>query len=73
MLTERLQQFRRQGYTAYFTLRPDCLCCVAYDLKLPPKGFQADKPFRFEGDTDPADQAILYAIAAVGLDIREQV
>ena len=69
-LTEGLQQLRLQGYTADFHLRPDCLYCAAHDLKLPPEGFQVDKLFRFEGNSDPADQAILYAITAIGLDIR---
>lgn len=69
-LTQGLQQLRRQGYTADFNLRPDCLYCAALDLKLPPGEFAVAKVFRFEGDSDPADQAILYAIAAIGRDVR---
>lgn len=69
-LTEGLHQLRRQGYTADFNLRPVCLYRAALDLKLPPEGFAVDKLFRFEGDSDPADQSILYAIAAVGRDVR---
>ena len=69
-LTEGLQQLRRQGYIADFNLRPDCLYCAVLDLKLPPEGFAVDKLFRFEGDSDPADQSILYAISAIGQGIR---
>jgi hypothetical protein len=69
-LTEALQALRRQGYTEDFNLRPDCLYCAAHDLKLPPEGFQVDSLFRFEGETDPADQSIIYAISATGLDLR---
>jgi len=69
-LTEGLQQLHRQGFTADFNLRPDCLYSAALDLQVPPEGVAVDKPFRFEGDSNPADQSILYAITAVGRDVR---
>jgi hypothetical protein len=69
-LTEELLQLRRQGYTADFNLRPDCLYCATYDLQLRPEQFHVDSLFRFEGPSDPADQSILYAISANGLDLR---
>ncbi|AII54478.1 MULTISPECIES: hypothetical protein [unclassified Hymenobacter] len=69
-LSSALQQLRSRGYTEDFNLRPDCLYCAAHDLQLRPEQFQVDAVFRFEGPSDPADQSILYAIRAIGLDLR---
>lgn len=69
-LSTALQQLRSRGYTEDFNLRPDCLYCAARDLRLAPEQFKVDAVFRFEGPSDPADQSILYAISAPGLDLR---
>ena len=69
-LSTALQQLRGRGYTEDFNLRPDCLYCAARDLRLAPDHFKVNAVFRFEGPSDPADQSILYAISAPGLDLR---
>jgi hypothetical protein len=35
-----------------------------------PYEFVTDQFYRFEGKTDPSDEAIVYAISSVGRDIR---
>ncbi|TGE03505.1 phosphoribosylpyrophosphate synthetase [Hymenobacter fodinae] len=69
-LSLALQQLRSRGYTEDFSLQPDHLYCAAYDLPLGPEQFQVDVIFRFERHSDPGDQSILYAIRAIGLDLR---
>jgi hypothetical protein len=69
-LTEALLALRRQGYSEDFNLRPACLYCASLDLTLLPESFQVDALFRFEGETDPGDESILYAITATRHNLR---
>ena len=54
----------RRGYTLEFTLRPDCLYCHANEAQLSPDEFTIDEVYRFEGDTDPGDENIVYAVSS---------
>jgi hypothetical protein len=63
-LTEAINALRKQGYTEDYNLLSDCIECKTGNYKLSPKDFQVDKVFRFEGPTDPADEAVLYAISS---------
>lgn len=69
-LTWALQQLRSRGYTEDFSLQLDYMYCAACDLPLGPEQFQVDAVFRFEGHSDSGDQFILYAIRAIGLNLR---
>jgi hypothetical protein len=62
-LSEAITQLRKEGYTTDFNLKADSICHGDKDQKLSPKDFVVDNYFRFEGQTDPADEAILYAIS----------
>jgi hypothetical protein len=63
-LTETLEKLRVEGYTEDFNLNEDCVKCHSNELKIFPTEFHIDKYFRFEGQSDPADEAILYAISS---------
>ncbi|MBK9097473.1 MAG: phosphoribosylpyrophosphate synthetase [bacterium] len=63
-LSETLKVLKAQGYTEDFNLKADCIDCRSGHLKIFPSDFQVDQYFRFEGQTDPADQAVLYAISS---------
>src|SRR3954465_338952 len=63
-LSEVMNELRKRGYTEDFNLRTDCLDCQQGQFLLYPEDFQIDKYYRFEGESDPADQAILYAISS---------
>jgi hypothetical protein len=63
-LSETLNNLKAEGYTEDFNLRADCVDCRSGQLKIFPADFQIDKYFRFEGQSDPADNAILYAISS---------
>jgi uncharacterized Fe-S cluster protein YjdI len=62
-LTEAINGLRKQGYVEDFNLMQNCIECRNGDYKFDHNEFQIDKYFRFEGQTDPADEAILYAIS----------
>lgn len=63
-LSETLNRLKAEGYTEDFNLSVDCVSCRSGELKIFPAEFQIDQFFRFEGQSDPADAAILYAISS---------
>lgn len=63
-LSGQITILRSEGYTEDFNLKEDSLECRDGDYKLLHDQFNVDEVFRFEGDSDPADEAILYAISS---------
>lgn len=63
-LVEAIENLKLLGYTEDFNLRQSCLECREGNLKIFNGEFHIDKVFRFDVDTDPSDQAILYAISS---------
>lgn len=63
-LTDILEKLRSEGYTKDFNVVEECIVCSVEQRKLDPELFKIDRYFRFEGQSDPDDQAIAYAISA---------
>lgn len=63
-VTEALTDLRRRGYTLDFNLTPTALNRPALSLSLAPDTFVVDEWHRFEGESDPGDEMIVYALAA---------
>lgn len=63
-LSGTLADLRTQGYTEDFNLGFNCVHCRNEQLKLSPLDLQIDKFYRFEGESNPSDSAILYAISS---------
>lgn len=63
-LTAAVAGLAKRGYEYDFNLADDCLECKALDLQLMPEEFEIDEFYRFEGMTDPADSAVIYAISS---------
>lgn len=61
-LTEALDGLRKQGFTQDYNLKEDHLKCQQEDIELHPADFDIVNVYRFEGMTDPGDEAVLYAI-----------
>jgi hypothetical protein len=61
-LVETLEKLRIEGYTMDFNIKFDKLICG--DTCLVPQDFEVNQTFRFEGNTNPSDEAILYAISS---------
>ncbi|HLV70263.1 MAG TPA: hypothetical protein VKY34_06110 [Xanthomarina sp.] len=59
-----LNNLKMEGYSEDFNLKGDCLKCPSEQLKLSPTEIEIDKFYRFEGQSEPADSAILYAISS---------
>lgn len=69
-VTEVLNHLKENGYTVDFNLHDNCLVCHGNSLQLHPDEFVVDKHYRFEGATDPGDEAIIYAISSTKHNIK---
>lgn len=63
-LSETINALRQEGYTEDFNLGFNCLECRNRNLKVDPDDFKIDRYFRFEGESNPSDASILYAISS---------
>ncbi len=63
-LSEALSDLEKRGYTHNFNLECDCIVCKSIDLKLNPEEFEITEYYRFEGESDPDDSEIVYAITS---------
>ena len=63
-LSEKINDLRKQGYTEDFNLQQNCLECRNGQFKLFADDFKIDSYYRFEGESNPSDSSILYAISS---------
>jgi hypothetical protein len=61
-VTEALQELKQRGYTVDFNIAFDKLICSENKICLNPHEFEIVEVFRFEGDTNPSDEDVVYAI-----------
>ena len=69
-LTEVINMLRKDGYTEDFNLQKTCLVCQNGHYSVFHNEFVIDKVYRFEGASDPADEATVYAISSPKYDIK---
>jgi hypothetical protein len=69
-LSETMEELRKQGYTEDFNLQQNCLECRNGQFKVFAEDFKVDHYFRFEGDSNPSDSSILYAISSDRLGLK---
>ncbi len=65
-VTEAMTDLKKLGYTIDFSILTDkeCLVCHQTATELSPDDFEIDHFYRFEGDSDPGDEMIVYAISS---------
>ena len=63
-LSETIGGLKREGYTLDFNISQKRSVCNAANTILSPHDFEIDKVYRFEGESNPDDQSILYAISS---------
>jgi len=69
-LSETMNQLRKEGYVEDFNLRQNCIECREGKFRLFSDDFKIDKFYRFEGETNPSDESILYAISSDKYDLK---
>ena len=59
-VSDAVYGLRQRGFNLDFNLEENCLVCNDTDLSA--EDFEIVEVYRFEGDSDPADEAVVYAI-----------
>lgn len=59
-VSQAITELKKRGYTTDFNLEENCIVC--HQEKFDPDDFEITEVYRFEGDTDPADESVVYAI-----------
>ena len=63
-LASALDDLRKRGYHADFETQLNCLYCNSLDLRLNEEEFHIDETYRFEGASNPDDNAVVYAFTS---------
>ncbi|MBU1820444.1 MAG: phosphoribosylpyrophosphate synthetase [Bacteroidetes bacterium] len=69
-LSQTINGLKKEGYTLDFNLGKDHLICHQTSTTLSPDDFEIDKAYRFEGESNPDDQSILYAISSPRFGVK---
>src|SRR5258705_11123918 len=59
-VSEAVSGLKKRGFTVDFNLEENCIVCP--DGKFDANDFEIVEIHRFEGDSDPSDEAVVYAI-----------
>jgi len=62
-VSEAVNGLKSRGYSLDFNLKENCLICNL--LQFTHDQFEITEMHRFEGNTDPADEAVVYGIASL--------
>lgn len=69
-LSETVNGLVKLGYNHDFNIKDKCIVCHRTNITLSPDDFKIDHVYRFEGDSDPEYQSILYAISSSKFDLK---
>ncbi len=61
-VSEATNGLKQRGYSIDFNLEFDCISDHRAAVSLKPAEFEITEVYRFEGNSDPADEAVVYAI-----------
>lgn len=57
-----LDGLKKRGYVLDFNIDFDKIKCLQNDQTLEPSQFEITEVYRFEGDTNPSDEDVVYAV-----------
>lgn len=63
-VTDALNDLKKRGYTIDFNIAFDKIVCTNNETILNPHEFEIVEVYRFEGDTNPDDEDVVYAVAS---------
>lgn len=69
-VSEAVADLSKRGYEINFNLSGQYLSCTDRDLHLRPDEFQIDETYRFEGETDPGDEMVVYAVSSAARAVK---
>src|SRR5450432_2618211 len=65
-----LNGLKKRGYTTDFNLAFDKLICHETKICLDPDEFEITEVYRFEGETNPSDEAVVYAVESKSKNMK---
>lgn len=69
-LSETMDGLKKEGYTMDFNIHDECVVCYQNNTKLSPDDFEIDKVYRFEGESNPDDESVLYALSSPKFGVK---
>lgn len=69
-VTQAVAELNKRGYTINFNLSAGKLSGEEHGISLSANEFNIDEVHRFEGDTDPGDEMVVYAISSESKKVR---
>lgn len=65
-VTEAVNELQERGYNANLAVltEKECLICHTSGTQLSADEFEIDEIYRFEGNTDPGDEMIVFAVSS---------
>ena len=69
-LSETMNGLKKDGYDMDFNIKDECIVCHQNNTILSPDDFEIDKVYRFEGESNPDDEAVLYALSSSKFGVK---
>jgi peptidoglycan hydrolase-like protein with peptidoglycan-binding domain len=61
-LSEAISDLKKRGFDRDFNLRETFIECTTSGQQFSPEEFEIVETYRFEGETNPSDESVIYAI-----------
>lgn len=69
-LVDATNDLMKRGYTANLSLEGDTIADKSQDIHITADDFSIDEFYRFEGQSNPADMSIVYAISSPKYNLK---
>jgi len=70
ILSKNINALKEKRYPIDFSIKEKHLICRQEDVILWPNNFKIDKVYRFEGESNPCDQPLLYHVPRLSLALK---
>ena len=68
-----LEGLKARGYTLDFNIAFDSIICRQNDICLNPNEFEITEVYRFEGQTNPDDEDVVYGVSSLDGNIKGSI
>lgn len=69
-MSETIEHLRKNGYTEDFNVQCNQVFCKSKNSYVDLAELRIDKSYRFEGESNPSDSAVAYAISAKNSELK---
>ncbi|MEJ7738710.1 MAG: phosphoribosylpyrophosphate synthetase [Chitinophagaceae bacterium] len=69
-LSQTINGLKKEGYTLDLNIKDQCVAGHQINTTLSPDDFEIDKIYRLEGESNPDDDSIVYAISPPAFSVR---